>query len=109
MSQLPLTHRHLSILQMFEWGAYTTGNHPGKKRCTTCNKEFSSRSGLWYHMMKHKSVKPVYKCQYCGKEYSRTNILSLHVRRAHTHVDEYKKILDGSFTCDSGRDLDKQN
>ena len=49
--------------------------------CETCDKEFSSKVGLTYHLT-HKSCKITDKCvcEYCGKEYTTKQSMNRHIK-----------------------------
>lgn len=88
----------------------TTGNtsNPGAKeklynphtvnkpfKCDTCGKEFSRKSNFKKHQRTHKGEKP-YSCSFCSKQYSQRSSLNLHLR---IHTGEKPYVCE---TCGKG-------
>ena len=69
--------------------------HTGVRRfkCTICNKQYSYRTGLTYHMMVHSNDRP-YKC-FCRKSFKSISALKEHGRK---HLGE--KLRCPSEGCD---------
>ena len=52
-------------------------------QCGTCEKYLKNKSSLKIHMLRHLEVKP-FKCQFCGKQFTRNGLLTTHVQKHHT-------------------------
>ena len=52
-------------------------------QCGTCEKYLKNKSSLQRHMLRHLEVKP-FKCQFCGKQFTRNGLLKTHVQKHHT-------------------------
>ncbi len=65
--------------------------HTKSYKCQTCNKEFSSNSGLWYHKKKcgNKEPKKLHKCPHCDYTTSGPKCqLTNHIHSKHTPENE---------------------
>ena len=52
-------------------------------QCGTCEKYLTNKTSLKRHMIRHLEVKP-FKCQFCGKQFTRNGLLTTHVKKHHT-------------------------
>jgi uncharacterized Zn-finger protein len=69
--------------------------HPSEKiyKCDVCGKVFSRKDSLQSHIRRHSGEKP-YKCNDCGEAFSRKDSLQRHIRR-HNGEKPYKYNVCG--------------
>ena len=81
--------------------------HIGEKdfQCEVCEKNFSQKHHLKYHMLTHTKVK-IHGCDICMKKFSRKDNLDFHFRTVHLGENPYGcKKCDGKwYASRSGRD-----
>lgn len=69
--------------------------HKHKPVVCGCGKRLPNRTCFFNHKktcIKHKNIKTQYICDYCKKEYSRKNVLRMHIKHRHT--------VGSLFQCD---------
>ncbi|KAL4703496.1 hypothetical protein ACJJTC_011298 [Scirpophaga incertulas] len=74
--------------------------HTGEKRfkCSTCDKSFTQKTNLVFHMRVHSATRPTYECPLCGKHFAFFNNRRRHMF-IHTGLKPFKCETCGkSFT-----------
>ena len=61
--------------------SFTDERNPLK--CAKCAKIFPCQAKLQYHIMQYLNVKP-YQCEECKKRFSKSYVLTRHIKNAHT-------------------------
>ncbi|KAF8071436.1 hypothetical protein FPV67DRAFT_1778694 [Lyophyllum atratum] len=56
----------------------------GDHKCPVCQATFTRPQHVARHMRSHTGDRP-YKCQYCGDQFARSDLLSRHVNKCHTN------------------------
>ncbi|KAF9230958.1 hypothetical protein BU15DRAFT_68732, partial [Melanogaster broomeanus] len=56
----------------------------GDHKCPVCQATFTRPQHVARHMRSHTGDRP-YKCQYCGDQFARSDLLSRHVNKCHAN------------------------
>ncbi|KAG1736314.1 hypothetical protein EDB19DRAFT_1721448 [Suillus lakei] len=66
----------------------------GDHQCTVCQATFTRPQHVARHMRSHTGDRP-YKCQYCGDQFARSDLLSRHVNKCHANEKPPQSATNG--------------
>ncbi|KAF8840937.1 hypothetical protein BDN67DRAFT_967868 [Paxillus ammoniavirescens] len=67
----------------------------GDHKCPVCQATFTRPQHVARHMRSHTGDRP-YKCQYCGDQFARSDLLSRHVNKCHANEKPASNATSGS-------------
>ena len=73
-------------------------NNYGEHSCSQCDKVFKLNDSLKHHVLSVHEKQFDFKCEFCGKDWTTQEKLSVHISRIHKHKEMHCEICDKKFT-----------